>query len=155
MIAPAERLRPREPKEIDEQTRRQLDSVWRHRNGLLGWLSVTTHQAIGKRYIFTAFLFLLMGGIEALLMRIQLSRPDNTFLTPDLYNQIFTTHGTTMMFLFAVPVMEGLGLYIVPQMLGTRNVAFPRMNAYGYFPHLLGGILLYVSLFLNVGADAG
>ena len=65
-------------------------------------------------------------------MRIQLARPENNFLGPDLYNQLFTTHGTTMMFLFAVPVMEGMGVYLVPLMVGTRNVAFPRLNAFGY-----------------------
>src|SRR5689334_16532561 len=92
----------------DDRERRDLENAWRHKPGLLGWLSATTHQQIGMRYIVTAFLFLLAGGIEALLMRIQLAKADNTFLGPDKYNQIFTTHGTTMMFLFAVPMMEGM-----------------------------------------------
>src|SRR4051812_4570689 len=96
--------------------REALQRSWRNRPGLLGWLSVTTHQAVGKRYIVTAFCFLLLGGIEAFLMRLQLAAPENTFLNPSRYNQIFTLHGTTMMFLFAVPVMEGMGIYFVPLM---------------------------------------
>src|SRR5438270_13582427 len=92
----------------DERERRELERSWKNKPGLFGWLSVTTHQAIGMRYIVTAFLFLLAGGVQAFLMRIQLARPDNTFLGPDRYNQIFTTHGTTMVFLFALPMMEGI-----------------------------------------------
>src|SRR5204863_3348749 len=115
----------------------------------------TTHQAIGLRYIVTAFTFLLAGGVEALLMRLQLAKADNTFLSPDKYNQIFSIHGTTMMFLFAVPVMEGMAVYLVPLMVGTRNVAFPRLNAFGYYMFLIGGILLYAGLLLNIGPDAG
>ena len=105
-----------------DRERSALERVWSNPGGLGGWLSVTTHQAIGMRYIVTAFLFLLAGGVEALLMRLQLARPDNNFLSADRYNQIFTVHGSTMMFLFAVPVMEGMGVYLVPLMLGTRNM---------------------------------
>src|SRR4051794_35098340 len=88
-------------------------------------------------------------------MRTQLMVPRNSFLGPDVYDQLFTTHGTTMMFLFAVPVMEGMRLYLVPLMLGTRNVAFPRLMNFGYHMYLTAGILLYVSLLLNVGPDMG
>jgi cytochrome c oxidase subunit 1 len=133
----------------------ELKRVWANGRGIFGWFSVTTHQAIGMRYIITAFLFLLLGGIEALLMRFQLAFPDNTLLGPARYNQIFTTHGTTMMFLFAVPVMEGMGIYLVPLMLGTRNVAFPRLNAFGYWMYLMGGTLLYAGFFTGAGPDAG
>ena len=103
-----------------------LRKTWSSRPGLLGWLSAVNHQEIGRRYILTAFFFLLIGGMEALLMRLQLAKPENTFLSAGRYNQIFTLHGTTMMFLFAVPMMEGMGIYLVPLMVGTRNVAFPR-----------------------------
>jgi cytochrome c oxidase subunit 1 len=96
-----------------------------------------------------------MGGVLAALMRLQLSRPDNTFLSADLYNEIFTTHGTTMMFLFAVPVMQGLGIYLVPLMVGSRAIAFPRLVAYSYWMLLFGGIFLYLSLLLNAGPDVG
>ena len=132
-----------------------LDKTWRHSRGFFGWLSVTTHQAIGMRYIVTAFVMLLIGGIEALLMRTQLARPDNTFLGPDRYNEIFTTHGTTMMFLFAVPVMEGMAVYLVPLMVGTRNVAFPRLNAFGYWLYLGGCLFLYWGVFTNAAPDMG
>jgi cytochrome c oxidase subunit 1 len=132
-----------------------LERVWRRAPGVVGWLASTNHKDIGMRYIVTAFVFFLFAGVLALLMRLQLAVPDNQLIGPDRYNQFFTVHGTTMMFLFAVPVLEGIGLYLVPLMLGTRNVAFPRLNAYGYFAFLGGGILLYAGLFLNIGADAG
>jgi heme/copper-type cytochrome/quinol oxidase subunit 1 len=132
-----------------------LERAWANGSGLRAWLSVTTHQAIGMRYIVTAFIFLLAGGVEALLMRLQLARPDNGILSVDKYNQIFTVHGSTMMFLFAVPVMEGMGVYLVPLMLGTRNVAFPRLNAFGYWMYLIGGLFLYWGLFTNTGPDVG
>jgi cytochrome c oxidase subunit I len=138
-----------------DRERTDLESTWSNGHGIIAWLSVTTHQAIGMRYIVTAFLFLLAGGVEALMMRVQLARPDNTFLSADKYNQLFTTHGSTMMFLFAVPIMEGMGVYLVPLMLGTRNVAFPRLNAFGYWMYVIGGIFLYVGLFTNTGPDAG
>ena len=132
-----------------------LRQTWSSKPGLLGWLSATNHQEIGRRYILTAFIFLLIGGIEALLMRLQLAKPENTFLTAGRYNQIFTLHGTTMMFLFAVPVMEGMGIYLVPLMVGTRNVAFPRLNAFGYWMYLAGGLFLYGCAFFNMIPDAG
>jgi len=132
-----------------------MERVWRRPPGLLGWLCSTNHKDVGIRYIVTAFVFFGLAGILALLMRIQLAFPENHFLGPDLYNQFFTVHGTTMMFLFAVPIMEGLGLYFVPLMVGTRNAAFPRLNAFGYFTFLAGGLLLWGGLFVNAGADAG
>jgi cytochrome c oxidase subunit I len=139
----------------EKDEREELHRTWRNKPGLLGWLSVTTHQQIGKRYIGTAFLFLLLGGLEALLMRLQLAAPENTLLGPVRYNQIFTLHGTTMMFLFAVPVMEGMGIYLIPLMLGTRNVAFPRLNAFGYWMYLGGGLLLYGGAIANMIPSAG
>jgi cytochrome c oxidase subunit 1 len=141
--------------EREAQDLKDLENSWRHPPGIFGWLSYTTHQAIGMRYIVTAFIFLLAGGVEALLMRFQLALPNNTFLGPDRYNQIFTTHGTTMMFLFAVPMMEGMAIYLVPLMLGTRNVAFPRLNAFGYWMYLGGCLFLYWGVFTNTAPDAG
>jgi len=132
-----------------------LRRTWRTKPGFIGWLSAVNHQDIGRRYIVTAFMFLLIGGIEALLMRLQLAKPENTFLSAGRYNQIFTLHGTTMMFLFAVPVMEGMGIYLVPLMIGTRNVAFPRLNAFGYWMYLAGGLFLYGCAFFNMIPDAG
>ena len=104
----------------------------------------------------TAFAFFLAGGVLAALMRIQLARPENHFIGPDLYNQIFTVHGSTMMFLFAVPMMfEALAVYLVPLMVGNRNICFPRLNAYSYYVYVVGGLLLYAGLFTNTGPDAG
>jgi cytochrome c oxidase subunit I len=143
------------PEDEAAEDRRRLEEAWKSHSGLLGWISEVSHTRIGKRYIVTAFVFFALGGIEALLMRIQLARPEAGFLDPDLYNEIFTMHGTTMMFLFAVPIMLGLGVYLVPLMIGTRNVAFPRLNAFSYFVYLSGGLLLYASFFLNTGPDTG
>jgi cytochrome c oxidase subunit I len=137
------------------QEERELERVWKRPPGLVGWLSTTHHKDIALRYIVTAFVFFGLAGILAFLMRLQLSKPENTFLSADLYNQFFTVHGSSMMFLFAVPIMEGFGMYFVPLMVGTRNVAFPRMNAAGYWIYLAGGLLLYLGLFMNVGADNG
>src|ERR1700761_6038016 len=148
-----EHVRPRTGEEAQEL--RLLEKSWHHPRGVFGWLSYTTHQAIGMRYIVTAFIFLLVGGVEALLMRIQLAAPNKTFLSPDRYNEIFTTHGTTMMFLFAVPMMEGMAIYLVPLMVGTRNVAFPRLNAFGYWMYLFGGVFLYAMAFTGAAPDAG
>jgi cytochrome c oxidase subunit I+III len=135
--------------------RLELERSWSRPPGLWGWLTTVDHKDVGRRYIITAFVFFVLGGIEAALIRIQLARPENGLIGPDAYNQIFSTHGTTMMFLFAVPVMTAIGLYFVPLMIGTRNVAFPRLNAYGYYVYLIGGALLYAGFLLNTGPDAG
>jgi len=132
-----------------------LDETWRDGPGLMGWIRSVDHKSIGKRYLVTAIVFLGLGGILAALMRIQLSGPGHHFLGPDRYNQIFTMHGTTMMFLFAVPVMDAMAIYLVPLMIGTRNTAFPRLNAFSYWMYLAGGTLLWVAFVLNVGPDAG
>jgi cytochrome c oxidase subunit 1 len=133
----------------------RLEHVWRDEPGFYGWLTSVNHKSIAKRGIITAFIFFALGGLEAALIRAQLARPESPLMGPDLYNQIFTMHGTTMMFLFAVPMVQFVGLYFVPIMIGTRNVAFPRLNAFGYWTYLLGGIVLYVGLFTNTGPDQG
>jgi cytochrome c oxidase subunit 1 len=133
----------------------ELERTWSEPKGFLGSLMAVNHKVIAKRYIVTAMGFFLLAGIEAFFMRLQLARPENGLLSPDLYNQVFTMHGTTMMFLFAVPIMEGMGLYLVPLMVGTRTVALPRMNAFGYFTYLFGGLFLYSGFLFNLGADAG
>ena len=133
----------------------RLEQTWADPPGFTGWWSHVDHKSVGRRYLVTAFAFFLLGGLLAALMRLQLARPDNTLIGPDLYNQIFTTHGTTMMFLFAVPVMQGLGVYFVPLMVGARSIAFPRLVAFSYWMFLFGGIFLYVSFLLNAGPNAG
>src|SRR5438045_9646542 len=115
-----------------EQAERTLSAPWTRPPGLIGWLCSTNHKDIGRRYIVTAFIFFGLAGLLAAAMRIQLAFPENHFLGPDLYNQFFTVHGTTMMFLFAVPIMGGLGLYFVPLMAVRGNAAFPRLDGFGY-----------------------
>ncbi|MBV8963954.1 MAG: cytochrome c oxidase subunit I, partial [Hyphomicrobiales bacterium] len=133
----------------------RLASLWATPRGILGALSTVDHKIIGRRYIVTAFIFLLLGGVLALAIRIQLARPENRFLGADIYNQVFTVHGSNMMFLFAVPVMEAFGVYLVPLMVGTRNIAFPRLNAFSYWIYLAGGITLWAALALDMGPDIG
>jgi cytochrome c oxidase subunit 1 len=132
-----------------------LEQTWADPKGAYGWLMHVDHKSIGRRYLVTAFAFFLIAGVLAALMRLQLAHPDSTLIRPDLYNQIFTTHGTTMMFLFAVPVMQGLGIYFVPLMVGARTIAFPRMVAFSYWMFLFGGIFLYVAFALNTAPDVG
>src|SRR5215210_1911701 len=132
-----------------------LAETWRTPAGLWGALATVDHKIIGRRYIVTAFVFLALGGVLAVLMRLQLAQPEARVLRPDRYNQIFTMHGANMMFLFAVPVMEAMAVYLVPLMVGTRNIAFPRLNAYAYWIYLCGGLMLYGAFFVNSGPDAG
>jgi cytochrome c oxidase subunit I+III len=152
---PIERVEPYPDEATQTRLRRELARTWYVPRGVIGWFSVVDHRTIGKRYIITAFAFFIFAGVLAALMRLQLAFPENHLLNPDQYNQIFTMHGTVMMFLFAVPVMEALGIYLVPLMVGTRNVAFPRLNTYSYFVYLFGGIMVVVALLLNSGPDAG
>jgi cytochrome c oxidase subunit I len=138
-----------------EALQARLHATWRRQPGLWGWLSTTDHKEIGRRYLVTAFVFLLLGGVLAAAIRLQLARPESGLIDPDRYNQIFTMHGTTMMFLFAVPVMQAVAVYVIPLMLGTRNIAFPRLNAFSYWMYLSGGIVLWTAFALDVGPDAG
>jgi cytochrome c oxidase subunit I len=129
--------------------------LWRTPSGWLGALTSVDHKVIGRRYILTAFAFLILGGLLAVLMRLQLAGAERKLLSPDLYNQVFTMHGSTMMFLFAVPVMEAFAVYFVPLMVGTRNIAFPRLNAFSYWMFLFGGCFLWIAFMFNVGPDVG
>jgi hypothetical protein len=113
------------------------------------------HKQVGQRFIATAFVFFLVGGVQSLFMRYQLGSPESTFLDPETYNQLFTMHGTTMMFLFAVPIGEAFGIYFVPLMLGARDMPFPRLNAFGYWAYLFGGIFLYSSFLAGSVPDSG
>lgn len=132
-----------------------LSATWLSPPGLLSWFTHVNHRQIGYRFIVTSLIFFVLAGILALLMRLQLFAPENSFLSFEQYNQFFTMHGTTMMFFFAVPAMEGLGIYLVPLMIGTRDMCFPKLNAFGYYVYLIAGISLYVSLFLGMAPDAG
>ena len=108
---------------------------------LIGRLSALQNDTIGKRLIYTAFGFFVLGGINALLMRVQLAQAENTFLSPEAYNQFFTMHGSTMMFLFAVPILEGFAIMLLPFILGNREMPFPRLGVFSFWVFLFGGLL--------------
>jgi cytochrome c oxidase subunit I len=133
----------------------RLAELWESAPGWRGWLSTVDHKTIGIRYLVTAFIFLLMGGIEALVMRLQLAQPDQTLLTPEQYNQLFTMHGITMIFLYSLPVLSGFSNYLWPLMLGSRDMAFPRLNALSYWIFLFAGMFLYASFPLGEAPNAG
>jgi cytochrome c oxidase subunit I len=124
------------------------------RAGWIDWVTTTDHKKIGILYLFTTAFFFLVGGVEALLMRIQLGSPDNTFLDPTTYNQLFTLHGTTMIFMVIVPIAAGFGNFLVPLMIGARDMAFPRLNMLSWWLLVAGGVVLYGSIFWEV-ASAG
>ena len=132
-----------------------LDRTWGPPPGFLGWLSLVNHRAIGRRYLFTGFVFFVLAGIDALRIRLQLAEPGNSVLGHDAYNAAFTMHGTTMMFLFAIPIMEGVGIYLAPLMIGARDMAFPRLNAFGYWVYLIAGVTLYLAYFAGAPPDGG
>ncbi len=124
--------------------------------GLYSWVASVDHKQIGIMYLIFTIIFLLLGGIEALLLRIQLAQPTSTFLSPQAYNQLFTMHGTTMIFLVVMPMLIGLATYLVPLMIGARDVAFPRLNALSFWLLVFGGLLLYYSFLTQGGApDVG
>ncbi|MDQ6816871.1 MAG: cytochrome c oxidase subunit I [Actinomycetota bacterium] len=122
--------------EVPRQTKRWVD-----------WVTTTDHKKIGIMYLVTTFVFFMLGGVEALLMRVQLGVPNNTLLSGQTYNELLTMHGTTMIFLFVVPVMAGFGNYFVPLMIGARDMAFPRLNALSYWLLLAAGIVFYATIF--------
>ncbi|HEX6740311.1 MAG TPA: cbb3-type cytochrome c oxidase subunit I, partial [Sphingomicrobium sp.] len=133
----------------------RLARTWARPPGLVGWLSSVDHKEIGRRYVITALLFLAIGGLMALHMRLQLMRPDLHTMSPRLFDETFTMHGSTMMFLFAVPVMQGVQIYLTPLMVGTRAMAFPRLTAFSYYMYLFGGLLLWTAHFLRISPDNG
>jgi cytochrome c oxidase subunit 1 len=122
------------------------------RGRLSSWLTTVDHKRIGVLYVVTSLVFLLLGGLLALLIRAQLATPNEHFVTKDSYNELFTMHGTTMIFLVIVPLWAGFANFLVPLMIGARDMAFPRLNALSYWLFLLGGIILYSSWFAAGGA---
>ena len=133
----------------------RLQRIWETRAGFIGALASVDHKAIGKRYIVTSFLFLILGGLEAAVMRWQLAAPNQHLLSPEQYNQLFTMHGVTMIFLYALPVLSGFSNYLWPLLLGSRDMAFPRLNAFSYWVFLFAGIFLYASFPVGKAPDAG
>ena len=138
---------------VEHQT--TLSRLWDTAPGLKGFFSSVDHKQIGIRYIVTAFLFLAIGGIEALVMRLQLAGPNLSLLTPEQYNDLFSTHGMTMIFLYAAPILSGFSNFLWPLLLGSRDMAFPRLNALSYWIYLASGIFLYAGFLTGNGPNDG
>ncbi len=144
--------------EIGEDTpelRARLHAIWATEPGWKGWFTTVDHKEIGIRYIITAFVLLALGGIEALVIRLQLAGPDLNLLTPEQYNEFFSTHGMTMIFLYASPVLSGFSNYLWPLLLGSRDMAFPRLNAFSYRVYLAAALFLYAGFLTGNGANDG
>ncbi len=135
--------------------RAQLTEIWETPRGLLGTLTSVDHKTIGKRYIVTAIVFFIIGGLEAAIMRAQLVHSNMHLVSPEAYNQLFTMHGVTMIFLFASPVLSGFSNYLWPLLIGARDMAFPRVNALSYWTFVLAGIFLYSSFLVGQAPDGG
>lgn len=142
------------PKEVQRAQEERLLKVWETPGGWRYWSSVNNSD-IGVWYTATAFVFFLFAGVLALLMRIQLAVPDNDFLSAEAYNQAFTVHGSVMMFLFAIPIFEAIAVLLLPQMLGARDLPFPRLSAFGFWCYLLGGIFLCGAIFFDAAPRGG
>ncbi|TWI67264.1 cytochrome c oxidase subunit I+III [Pseudoduganella lurida] len=140
---------PRPPEEL-----KQLEDVWRTPTG---WrvFSAVNNTTVGLLYIGTSLLFFLLAGVLGLMIRAQLAVPDNTLLSAATYNQVFTMHGTVMMFLFAIPVVEAIAVYLLPNMLGARDLPFPRLSAYAFWAYALGGLGFFCTLFVGLAPDGG
>ncbi len=138
-----------------ERAQQRLSAIWATPPGLRGWLSTVDHKTIGKRYLVTAFAFLIAGGIEAAIMRTQLAAPGQTLLTPEQYNQLFTMHGVSMIFLYALPILSGFSNYFWPLMIGSRDMAYPRLNAVSYWIFLASGLFIYSSFLIGQAPDGG
>ena len=137
------------PAVLDQTTSTACRPMWLE--VLHDWVTTVDHKKIGLMYIGYALLFLVVAGFEALLIRIQLAIPNNTFVSPQVFNRLFTMHGSTMIFFVAMPVLFGFGNYLIPLMIGARDMAFPRLNAFSFWVSAFGGLLLYFSYFGGSG----
>jgi cytochrome c oxidase subunit 1/cytochrome c oxidase subunit I+III len=133
----------------------KLEATWGAEPGFREWIGTTDHKRIGRRYLYTGLVFFVAGGLEALLMRTQLAHSNMRVLAPEAYNQLFSMHGVTMMFLFATPVLSGFGNFFVPLQIGARDMAFPRLNAFGYWVFLASGIFMYSAFLIGRAPDDG
>ena len=140
---------------LEPAIRGRLHQLWETAPGLYGFIATVDHKEIGIRYLVTAFAFLILGGIEALIFRIQLARPEQHLLTPEQYNQLFSMHGITMIFLYASPILSGFSNYLWPLLLGARDMALPRLNAFSYWVYLLAGLFLYASFLWGAAPNDG
>ena len=133
----------------------RLEQAWGGPPGLRGWCGAVNHKQVGWRFLVTAFVFFGIGGIEALFLRWQLRSPEARSVDPELFNALFTLHGTTMLFLFAIPVLEAFAVYLLPLLLWTRDLPFPRLTAFGYWTYVAGGLFLYTSFLAGDLPDGG
>src|SRR3954467_4161651 len=133
----------------------RLHKLWEIEPGIKGFLGTVDHKEIGIRYIVTSFVFLLLGGVEALILRVQLAQPDLHVLSPETYNQLFTMHGVSMIFLYAMPVLTGFSNYLWPLLLGARDTALPRVNALSYWLYLFSGLFIYASFLFGAAPNDG
>jgi cytochrome c oxidase subunit I+III len=134
----------------------RFERVWLPRPGLLGWLTTVDHKRIGVLYFWATLFFFGAGGVEALIVRAQLAEPNESLVSPGTFNELFTTHGVTMIFLFIIPMTTGaFGNYIVPLMIGARDMAFPRLNALSFWLFVCAGTFIYIGLFIGYGPNAG
>ena len=151
----ADERRPDLAKVSGDEPGERLRKMWETDPGLKGWLGTVDHKEIGVRYIVTAFTFLLLGGLEALVMRWQLGAPGQRVLTPGQYNVLFSIHGISMIFLYASPVLTGFSNYLWPLLLGSRDMAFPRLNAVSYWIYLAAGLFIYAGFVVGAGPNDG
>jgi cytochrome c oxidase subunit 1 len=140
---------------VEAPPKRSILDRPRRTTGVWSWFTTVDHKKIAILYAATALFFFLVGGIEALLVRVQLAQPDGTVLSAARYNEFFTMHGTTMVFLMGMPLAAAFGNYFLPLMIGARDVAFPRLNMFGYWIFLLGGIFIYSSFLFGGAPDGG
>jgi len=145
---------PPPPDERGQALHDRLEAIWRNPRGW-GALAAVNHSTIALRFMVTGAVFFVIAGLLAMLLRAQLALPNHGFIGAETYNQAFTMHGTIMMFLFAVPILQGLAAYLLPKMLGARDLVFPRLSAFGYWCYLFGGIIFTSSLLFGVAPNAG
>ncbi len=134
---------------------RALTRIWASDPGWRGWFTTVNHSDLGRMFLLLAVVYFFIGGILAMLIRAQLASPRSPFMGADVYNQIFTMHGTIMMFLFAIPLFEGLAVYFLPKLLGARDLAFPRLTAFGFWCYAFGGSMLLFALVAGIAPDSG
>jgi cytochrome c oxidase subunit I len=133
----------------------RLESIWSERPGLYTFLNTIDHKKLGVKYIVTAAVFFVLGGIESLILRVQLADANLRVVDPETFNQLFSMHGVTMMFLFALPMLSGFGIYFIPLMIGTRELAFPRLNAFSYWALVAAGLFMYSAFLIGQAPNDG
>jgi len=144
------------PRAAEPLTTKELDRLFADPKGLWGQLTGVQNDKLGTRLMLTGFIFLLLGGsFDSVLMRLQLAVPNNDFLGPEVYNELFTNHGTVTMFLVILPIFEGFAMLLLPLLLGTRELPFPRLGAFSFWAFLFGGLLYYSSTLFSLVPDAG